>query len=141
MANYMFVLRPSEKVHRIVCPECSKRGEVLNTCKMCHGQAYVRKRVPCYYVQDRPIEITHIDRDSKTGILRYWEGACDFYYETLYPKLNPHVPEVPHGVHLCHDTYLSAKTECERINKYLLENKVESSRLEEESIQTGKFNF
>jgi RecJ-like exonuclease len=137
MANYMFVLRPTTKKHKVVCPACVKRGEVLNSCPECHGSAVKGVSITQYYVQDRPIEITNIDRDPKTGVLRYWEGACDFYYETLYPELNHHVPEVPHGVHLCHDTYLSAKTECERINKYL----TKINGFGESEAQNGKFNF
>lgn len=125
MVNYMFILRPTEKVVKTVCPTCAKRGEVVNTCMTCHGSAVQKKHIPQYYVQDRPIPITYIDRDCDTGILRYWENSSEFYYETTCSKLNKYVPEVPYGVHLCHDTWKSAKAECERINNYLHEkNKV-----------------
>jgi RecJ-like exonuclease len=119
MANYMFILRPAEKKFKVVCPECAKRGEVLDTCKICHGTAIKRKSIQQYYVQEKPIEITYTDREMRTGVLRYWENSCDFYYETVYPELNKYVPAVPHGIHLCHDSYKSALTECDRINKYL----------------------
>lgn len=121
MANYMFVLRPTTKKHKVVCPTCAKRGEVVLSCPTCRGTAIKTISVPQYYVQDRPIEITHIDRDPKTGVLRYWEGASEYFYETVYPSLNRYVEEVPHGIHLCHDNALSAKTECERVNKLLAE--------------------
>ena len=140
MANYMFVLRPTEKVIKTVCPECSKRGEVVNSCQTCHGSAIKKYNFTQYYVQDKPIQITNIDRDPKTGVLRYWEGACDFFYETVYPELNRYVPEVPHGIHLCHDTMLSAKQECERINKYLTKTKTINS-FEELCSHVGRFNF
>ena len=119
MANYMFVLRPTEKKYRVVCPDCAKRGEVLDSCKCCCGVGVIRKSIKQYYVQDRPIEIEHTDRDPKTGILRYWENKSEFFYETVTASLNNYVPDVPYGVHLCHDTRKFAEAECERINKYL----------------------
>jgi hypothetical protein len=122
MANYMFVLRPTEKKYKVVCPICAKRGIVEDSCSTCHGTGIKRKSVFQYYVQDRPIEITRIDRDPKTGILRYWENSCEFFYETVDPKLNEYVPEVPYGIHLCHDDRKSAQVECERINKFLMED-------------------
>lgn len=121
MANYMFVLRPGKETRRVVCPTCATRGEVLSSCKVCGGAGVKRETVPAYYVQDRPIEIIKIDRDPKTGILRYWEGTCDYFYETLDPSLNKYVPKVPYGIHLCHDTKASAQHECERINAVLKE--------------------
>jgi hypothetical protein len=122
MANYMFVLRPTEKKYKVVCPICAKRGIVEDSCFTCHGTGIKRKSVFQYYVQDRPIEIIRIDRDPKTGILRYWENLCEFFYETVDPKLNKYVPEVPYGIHLCHDDRKSAQVECERINKFLMED-------------------
>ena len=119
MANYMFILRSTEKKYKVVCPECAKRGEVLASCHHCCGAGVRGKTVQQYYVQERPIEIVKTDRDPKTGVLRYWESVDEFFYETVTPKLNKYVPEVPYGVHLCHDTRKSADTECERLNNYL----------------------
>ena len=119
MANYMFVLRPTEKKYKAVCPACARRGEVLYTCGCCHGVGVIGKRVQQYYVQDKPIEITYVDRNPKNGVLRYWENASEFFYETVTPSLNKYVPEVPYGVHLCHDNFRSAQAECERVNNYL----------------------
>ena len=121
MANYMFILRPTEKSRKVVCPKCTARGEVLDSCSECHGTAIKKIKVYTYYVKDTPIHINYTDRDPDTGILRYWENSEEFYYETVYPEINKYVPNVPHGIHLCHDTMKSALTECERINKYLLE--------------------
>jgi RecJ-like exonuclease len=126
MANYMFILRPIEKRIKTVCLACASRGEVIDSCRSCGGNGVNCKSIQQYYVQDRPIPIKRVDRDPKTGILRYWEDSSDFYYETVYPELNHYVPEVPHGVHLCHDDYKSAHTECERINKFLKESSKES---------------
>jgi hypothetical protein len=122
MATYMFVLRPTHKTHKSVCPTCAKRGEVVDSCPACRGSAIKKTRVPQYYVQDRPIQITHSDRDPENGVLRYWENSSEFFYETVYPDLNKYVPEVPHGIHLLHDDHKSASIECERINKYLSGN-------------------
>ena len=119
MANFMYILRPTEKKFRAVCPACAKRGMIEDYCSTCHGTGTKGQKMMQYYVQDRPIEIEKVDRDPKTGVLRYWEDLSEFYYETLTPKLNSYVPEVPYGVHLCHDTKKSAQAECDRINKYL----------------------
>ncbi len=118
MANYMFILRPGKNTRKVVCAECAKRGEVVDTCS-CRGTGIKKETVPAYFVQDRPVEIDRVDRDPETGILRYWQGSCDYFYETIYPSLNRYVPEVPYGVHLCHETSRSAQAECERINKFL----------------------
>jgi hypothetical protein len=121
MANYMFILRPTEKKYKVVCPECAKHGEVLTTCRHCCGSGVRCKTIQQYYVQDKPIEIVEVDRNPKNGVIRYWENLSEFYYETTTPALNKYVPEVPYGIHLCHDTRKSAEIECERVNKYLME--------------------
>lgn len=135
MANYMYVLRPIEKVHKSVCPACVARGEVLNSCPVCRGSAITKYRFSQYYVQDKPIHIVLVDRDSKTGILRYWESTEEFFYETTTPALNRYVPEVPYGIHLCHDTKESAKVECERINNFL------ATKAAAEKTKPLTFNF
>ena len=119
MANFMYVLRPTEKKFRVVCPACAKHGIVTDDCPVCNGTAIKVKTIMQYYVQDKPIHIVATDRDKKTGVLRYWESSSEFFYETVYPKLNKYVPEVPHGIHLCHDDKASAEIECKRINSYL----------------------
>lgn len=139
MANYMFVLRPSNKTRKVVCPACAERGEVLTSCKICHGSGIKKESVLTYYVQDRPIEITHIDRDPRTGILRYWEGASDYFYETVDSSLNKYVPDVPYGIHFCHDTKLSAQRECERINKFLQAEAIKDKI--KETCTVHVFNF
>lgn len=135
MANYMFVLRPTEKVHKSVCPACAERGEVIDTCPVCRGSAVKKYRSVQYYVQDKPIQIIKVDRDPKNGILRYWEGASDFYHETTTNEMNRYVPDVPYGVHFCHDDKKSAEVECERINKYL------ASKAAAEKAKALVFNF
>ena len=119
MANFMYVLRPTEKSHKTVCPVCAARGEVLDTCPACRGSAVKGYRVTQFYVQDRPIQIDHVDRDPKTGILRYWESMSDCYYETTTQEINKYMPDVPYGLHLCHEERKWAEIECERINQYL----------------------
>lgn len=119
MANYMFILRPIEKKFKVVCTACAKRGIVSDFCQTCRGTGTKGQRMAQYYVQDKPIEIIKVDRDPKTGVLRYWENLSEFFYETVYPELNKYVQEVPHGIHLCHDTRKSAQVECDRLNNYL----------------------
>ena len=58
----------------------------------------------------------------------------------LYPILtrqvfNKYVPDVPYGVHFCHDDRKSAEAECARINKYLTDKAVS------EKAQKLTFNF
>ena len=74
MANFMYVLRPTEKRYRVVCPACAKRGMIEDSCSTCHGTGTKSQKMMQYYVQDKPIEIVKIDRDPKTGVLRYWIG-------------------------------------------------------------------
>ena len=119
MANYMFVLRPMEMKFKTVCSECANRGEVLTDCCKCHGAGVTNKTNMQYCVKNVPIKIVKVDRDPKTGILRYWENSSEFYHETTYHEMNEYVPDVPYGVHLCHDDLESAKAECIRINEYL----------------------
>ena len=135
MANFMFVLRPTEKVYKSVCPICAERGEVIDSCPSCRGTAIKKYRFTQYYVQDKPISIEKVDRDPETGILRYWENMSEFYHETTTPELNKYVPEVHYGVHVCHHTKVSANTECDRINKYL------ADKAAYEKASALKFNF
>ena len=133
MANFMYILRPTTKKVKEVCSECYRRGEVVDSCTTCHGSAIKRRSFQQFYVQDKPIRIENIDRDPKTGVLRYWQNSSEFYYETTTPKLNRYMPEIPYGIHLCHDDRESAEIECERINKYLLSNKIDVT-LDEDNI-------
>lgn len=119
MATFMYILASTEKMVKTICPTCAQRGEVTDYCTACYGTGVQKHRFPQYHVIKCPIEIVKIDRDPKTGILRYWENLCEFYYETVDPSLNPNVPEVPYGVHLVHDYKESAEQECERINKFI----------------------
>ena len=66
MTNYMFVLRPTTKKFKTVCPACAKRGEVLSSCPVCHGCAIKCVSVKQYYVQDTPVNIIKVDRDPAT---------------------------------------------------------------------------
>lgn len=138
MANYMFVIRPGKETRKVVCPACANRGEVLSSCRVCNGNGIKRETIPAYYVQDRPIEIVKVDRDPKTGILRYWEGTYDYFYETVDSSLNKYMPDVPYGIHLCHDTKASAQRECERINAVL---KTELSKGNLNNYGYAAFNF
>ena len=119
MNTYMFVLRPTTRKLKVVCPTCASRGEVIDACETCRGTAIKKRNILQYYIQDKPIKINNIDRDPKTGILRYWENGSEFFYETVTPELNKYVPEVPYGIHLCHDSYKTAERERKRVNDYL----------------------
>lgn len=131
MANYMFILRPGKETYKVVCPACAKRGEVVNSCRVCSGAGVKKVTMPAYYIQDRPVEIVKVDRDPKTGILRYWEGANDYFFETTTSELNKYVPDIPYGIHFCHDNKLSAQCECERVNAFLKEKELIKNKIKE----------
>ena len=137
MANYMFFIRLTSQKHKKVCHVCAERGEVIDSCKVCHGQGVKVWRIPAYEVKEKPVLIERVDRDPKTGILRYWEDASVFCYDAVDSSLNRYVPDVPYGVHLMHDSYKSAQAECERVNKYLADKAAKSNRVEELNFFIG----
>lgn len=114
-------LKPTTTKFRAVCPTCAARGQITETCSNCGGSGEIRRSYTSYEVARYPVEIVKIDRDPKTGVLRYWENMSEFFYETITPDLNKWVPLVPHGVHLLHPTLSEASAEANRINRYLEE--------------------
>lgn len=124
----MVKLKPIETTKKRVCPACYAKGEVANNCHKCHGAGVIKSKTVRYNVVARPIEIVKIDRDPKTGIIRYWENQSEFFYETTTPKLNKYVPEVPFGIHLIHESFEEAFAEVERINKALDELEVKATK-------------
>jgi hypothetical protein len=115
----MIKLRLVETKKKRVCPACYATGEVTDNCYKCHGAGIINSKTIRYNVVERPVKIVKIDRDPKTGIIRYWENQSEFFYETTTHELNEYVPEVPFGVHLLHDSYEDAEAEAERVNKVL----------------------
>jgi hypothetical protein len=115
----VYVLNCLDTHKKIVCSSCAKRGEVISACPECGGSGVRHKTVRRYKVKNNPVEVVNIDRDPKTGIIRYWTGLSDFYYESTYHSLNHFVPEVPYGVHLIHSDRKTAQIEADRINAYL----------------------
>ena len=124
----MIKLKPVEVKKKRVCPTCYAKGEVKSDCYKCHGIGVINSKTIRYNVVARPIEIKKIDRDSKTGIIRYWENESEFFYETTTPRLNKYVPEVPFGIHLIHENYDSAFAEATRVNKALEEIEVKANK-------------
>ncbi len=124
----MIRLKPVEAQKKRVCPACYARGEVTTDCHKCHGAGVINSKTIRYNVVARPVEIVKVDRDSKTGILRYWENQSEFFYETTTPELNKYVPKVPFGVHLIHESYEEAFTEAARVNKALEELEVKANK-------------
>ena len=124
----MVKLKPVETKKKRVCPACYARGEVIDDCHKCHGAGVIKSKTLRYNVSAHPIEIVKIDRDPKTGILRYWESQSEFFYETVTSKLNKYVPEVPFGVHLIQSNYEDAFAEADRVNKALDEIEVKASK-------------
>jgi RecJ-like exonuclease len=120
-AFYFYRLKPTTTKFRAVCPTCAARGQIVETCRNCGGSGEIRRSYNSYEVASHPVEIVKIDRDPKTGVLRYWENMSEFFYETVTPDLNKWVPPVPHGVHLLHSTLAEASAEADRINNYLEE--------------------
>lgn len=115
----MIRLKPTETKKKRVCQACYAKGEVTDDCPKCHGNGIISSKTIRYTVVARPIEIVKIDRDPKTGIIRYWENKSEFFYETVTPELNKYVPEVPFGIHLLHDSYEDAFAEAARVNEAL----------------------
>lgn len=124
----MVKLTPVETKKKRVCPVCYAKGEVTSGCYKCHGIGIINSKTVRYNVAHRPVEIVRIDRDPKTGIIRYWENQSEFFYETTTPALNKYVPEVPFGVHLIHDSFDEAYTEAERINRALEELEIKANK-------------
>ena len=126
--SLMVKLTPIETKKKRVCPACHSRGEVTANCNRCHGAGVINSKTIRYKVAPQPIEIVKVDRDPRTGIIRYWENKSEFFYETVTPKLNKYVPEVPFGIHLIHDNYDDAFAEAERVNKALDETEVKANK-------------
>lgn len=124
----MVKLTPIETKKKRVCPACYANGEVRPDCHKCHGTGVINSKTLRYNVATRPVEINKIDRDAKTGIIRYWENESEFFYETVTPKLNKYVPEVPFGIHLIHENYDEAFVEANRVNKALEELEVKANK-------------
>jgi hypothetical protein len=127
----MVKLNKVDKIKRKVCPACYARGEIVFGCSKCSGKGFITSTSIQYKVAPKPIEIVKVDRDPKTGILRYWENQSEFFYETTTPELNKYVPEVPYGIHLLHDSFDEAFAEAERINKALDKQEVDTIRCSE----------
>jgi hypothetical protein len=124
----MIRLKPVETKKKRVCPACYAKGEVIDDCHQCHGAGIIKSKTIRYNVVARPVEIIKVDRDPKTGIIRYWENQSEFFYETTTPKLNKYVPEVPFGIHLTHESYEDAFAEATRVNKALDELEVKATK-------------
>lgn len=117
-----YKLTPTTTKFRAVCTACARRGRIVEDCKTCHGSGEVMRSHMKYELNRRPIDIVKVDRDSRTGIIRYWTDMSEFFYETVTPSLNKYVPEVPHGIHLVHKSLLDAENEANRINRHLEES-------------------
>lgn len=124
----MIKLKQAEVKKKRVCTACYAKGEVKSDCYKCHGTGVINSKTIRYNVATRPVDIEKIDRDPKTGILRYWENESEFFYETTTHELNKYVPEVPFGVHLLHNSYDDAFAEADRVNKALEELEVKASK-------------
>lgn len=124
----MVKLKPVEIKKKRVCPACYAKGEVTDDCPKCRGVGTINSKTIRYNVVSRPIEIVKVDRDPKTGIIRYWENQSEFFYETVIPKLNKYTPEIPFGIHLIHESYEDAFTEADRINKALDDIEVKATK-------------
>ena len=124
----MIKLKPVDVKKKRVCPACYAKGEVTDDCRKCHGAGVINSKTVRYNVVARPVEIVKIDRDPKTGVIRYWENQSEFFYETVTPKLNKYVPEVPFGIHLIHENFEDAFAEADRVNKALEELEVKANK-------------
>lgn len=112
-----FTLRMTIKKKVVVCEKCHKAGQVLSCCPECGGKGVHYKSYQCYEVNPRKTQIEKIDRDPKTGKLRYWTSMSEYYYEELRPEDNKYVEDYPHGVHMVHFSLEEATNEVNRLNE------------------------
>lgn len=113
---------------KVVCEHCKQRGYVSQKCNACGGAGTHNKTQHRWVVNKLPTEVVKIDRDTKTGNLRYWTSLSDFYYESQeelslkwYPELYNHYPN---GVHFAHFNIKDAQVEVNRLNQILGERGV-----------------
>ena len=112
-----YVLRMVTEKKVVVCERCHRVGQVLPCCHECGGKGTHYKSYQCYEVNPRKIEIEKIDRDPKTGKLRYWTSMSEFYYDEIHNEDNKYVAEYPHGVHMVHFSLQEATNEANRLNE------------------------
>jgi hypothetical protein len=86
---------------QVTCQKCSDLGYINKTCSACNGKGVHNKTLIIYKVDRKPWEIIKIDRDSKTGILRYWDDESCYFSEEK---------------HLMHFTIKDTQNECDRRN-------------------------
>ena len=67
---------------QVPCKHCADKGYINKSCQACNGKGIHNKSFAVYEVNHRDKEIVKIDRESKTGELRYWEDMSCFYYES-----------------------------------------------------------
>ena len=115
-----YVLTPEERAVKKVCPRCVQVNSIIyDSCPVCHGNGFIKKRYQHFSVRRNLIDIVKISREELTGHLIYWTSASEFYHEETYNTDNKYVPDVPYGIHFIHFTKEDAEREAERINKYL----------------------
>lgn len=115
------ITKDVEKVKQC-CPSCAKLHIIKTNCPICGGKGVRNVSREYYRPVLSPVTIEKIDRDPKTGKLRYWISSNEYAYEETYPSDNPYVPPIKNGVHLFHLTQKDAIAECDRINKFLRES-------------------
>lgn len=129
MSNFAsaYKLMPHTEKLKVLCPGCVKKpGHIISLgCHVCGGKGFINKSFLQYKVAAHREPIYKIDRDPKTGCLRYWTNMSEFYFESVTPDLNKYVPRVPHGIHLIHFTHEQAEIEANRINNYLKDNSID----------------
>ena len=113
-----WVLKMRPRVIRVVCESCHKKGFVQDSCPVCGGKGSHKKTQMAWTVSPNQIDIEKIDRDPKTGMLRYWTSLSEFFCETT-----SHAPYqgYPYGVHFVHFNYKEAVNEADRLNSILRE--------------------
>lgn len=115
----VFVLKMMTKKKVVVCESCYKSGQVLSQCPKCGGKGIHFKSYQCWEVSPHKVKIDKIDRDPKSGKLRYWTSMSEFYHEEVYPEDNKYVKTYPHGIHLVHFSLEEAIIEANRLNEFM----------------------
>ena len=104
----MYSIREKPFKIQVPCRNCAEKGYINKSCQACNGKGIHNKIFIAYKVNEREEKIEKIDREDKTGELRYWEDSSNFFYESSK---------------LIHFNKEDAKTECDKrnIEKYGIE--------------------
>jgi len=78
----MYSIKEQSLKIQVPCQKCFAKGFVDNNCHACNGKGVHNKTLIVWEVREKPTIVEKIDRESKTGELRYWTEIDCFYEES-----------------------------------------------------------